>query len=108
MTSNNEAYTLLSRVLDQQIQLFDLTSKIDAKANQLETQQDQIKPMISGVKKDNSKIQTTLQELQLKVNTIDAIQGESNKRREQRFSWLLSLALIIVSSICSYLLYLLR
>jgi seryl-tRNA synthetase len=108
MSGNIEHNPLLSKVLDQLIQLFDLASKIDAKTNQLETKQEQMASTIKGISSTNAEQSKTLYELKLKVNTIDTVNNEASRRKEQRFNWILSLLLIIVSSICSYLLYLLR
>ena len=108
MTGNTEHNPLLSKVLDQLIQLFDLTSRIDAKTSQLENKQEQTSSLISGALKRNDETQKALRELQLKVNTLSARYDEDSKRKLQKFNWILSLALIIVSTICSYLLYLIR
>lgn len=108
MNDYNDNHNLLSKVLDQLIQIFDLTSKINTKINQLETRQEQLTSTINGLHTSQAQQSKQLDNLRLKVNTLDTVNHEAGRRREQRFNWILSVLLVVVSSICSYLLYLVK
>ena len=100
MNGKRDIDPVLSKFLDQLLQLYDLTAHIDAKTQQLE---DDLKSTIEEVKL----LATWIQENKIKLGTITAVQDEIKSRRDKKFNVILSIVVLILSTICSYLLYLL-
>lgn len=104
--SNDNA--LLSKILDQLIQLFELSSKIDAKTHQLEIEQEKFSKKLGKISEEYDRLIIDIQDNKAKILTFNTVRNELEARRDKRFNWILSLLLVVVSSICSYLLYLVQ
>ncbi len=107
MNGNLDNTTLLNKILDQLIQLFDLSARIDAKTHELETEQRKINYALDKINTDVEKVQEFVQDNKIKISNLTAVRDEIKSRREKRFNWILSIVVIVLSTLCSYLLYLL-
>ena len=108
MSDNSEPNSLLSKILDRLIQLSETSSKIEAKTCQLALEQEKLSSKVSKLHQDYDRLVIDIQENRSKISTFNIVRSELEARKDKRFNWILSLLLLIISSICSYLLYLVQ
>lgn len=107
MNGNTDNSSILNKVLDQLIQLFDISARIDSKTHSLENNQQNFSIVIDKLSSEIEQLRNRLQETQIKLSNFIAVNEEYKVRKERRFNLVLSVLILILSTICSYLLYLL-
>jgi hypothetical protein len=107
MTGNTDNSSILSKIWDQLIQLFDISARIDAKTHELETNQRHFISIIDKISTEMDNLRNRVQANEIKLSNFMAVNEEQKIRRERKFNWLLSVVVLVLSTVCSYLLYLL-
>jgi transcriptional regulator with GAF, ATPase, and Fis domain len=97
--------SLLNKILDQLIQLFELSSRIDAKTERLDREQQALKQQVDQVVGDHHDLCNEIQNIKLTASTLKFISDTDKTNKEKIVSYTFKVLIVILTGVVSFIMY---